>query len=111
VATTNSQSPADPEGEAAARQEIAARAAEQKLRRQKALEVGRAVHFHNPEAEAAARKELAVLQIEQYIERALARAPKLSDQQVKRLSAILRTGGHVATPAPAVTRVRKVGQR
>ena len=74
MATTNSQS----------------RAAAQKRRRQKALEVGRAVRFGRPEAETVARQELAALQIEQYIERALKKAPPLSASQIRILSGLLR---------------------
>ena len=76
MATTNSQS----------------RAAAQKRRRQKALEVGRAVRFGRAEAEAVARQELAALQIEQYIERALATAPPLTPAQTKLLSGLLKGG-------------------
>jgi hypothetical protein len=47
----------------------------------------------DPDAEAEARREHAAARIEVTIDRALAVAPPLTPNQIKRLSGLLRTGG------------------
>ena len=54
--------------------------------------IARARATHDPAAEADARRNHAATTIEVAIERALAVAPPLSNQQVKRLSGLLRGG-------------------
>ncbi|KXC06423.1 hypothetical protein [Microbacterium hominis] len=52
-----------------------------------------AVRLKDPERETVARRNLAEAQIADAIERAIAVAPPLTPEQIKRLSGLLRTGG------------------
>ncbi|MDZ8200633.1 hypothetical protein RZO50_03860 [Microbacterium sp. SSW1-59] len=53
--------------------------------------IGRRVH--DPEREASGRRDLAEAKIAAYIEKALAVAPPLNNQQIHRLTGLLRAGG------------------
>lgn len=53
--------------------------------------VGR--RLHDPEREAEGRRNLAEAKIAEAIERNLAAAPPLNNQQIHRLTSLLRTGG------------------
>lgn len=52
-----------------------------------------AVRLKDPEREAVARRNLAEAKIAESIEKALAVAPPLNNQQIHRLTLLLRTGG------------------
>ena len=53
--------------------------------------VGR--RLHDPEREAKGRRDYAAAKLQATIERELAKAPPLTPAQIKRLSALLRSGG------------------
>lgn len=52
-----------------------------------------AVRMGNAEGEATARRELAEAKLQNYIERVLSVSPPLTQNQIKRLTGLLRTGG------------------
>lgn len=54
--------------------------------------LGAATRFH-PDTAHDARRDLAAAKIEQYVERALADAPPLTDDQLDRVGTLLRLGG------------------
>lgn len=56
-------------------------------------DVARAVRYGDREGEQFARRALATASIEAAIQKALAKAPPLSNQQIHKLTSLLRTGG------------------
>jgi hypothetical protein len=58
-----------------------------------AIKVAQAHRTHDTERIDQARRELAELNITSAIQRNLAKAPPLSNEQKKRLTSLLRTGG------------------